>query len=102
MTNGEIDKLFAGLDTKLRKFKREFGVETIERAKRRTPVVSGEMQRGWGFTERAKDIEFYNVSDHAAYVEFGTPKMAPRAPMRTTLLEADDIAKVAKEKAGLK
>ena len=68
--SGEIDKVFAGLDTRLRKFKQEFGMEVVERVKQRTPVVTGEMQAGWGFEMKATDIEIYNVSDHAAYVEY--------------------------------
>ena len=98
----EIDKVFLGLNTRLKNFRREFGMELIERVKQRTPVLTGEMQRGWGFEMRKDDIEIYNVAPHSAYVEYGTPNMAPRAPLRTTLLEAEDIAKVAAERAGLK
>ena len=100
--NGEIDRVFAGLNTRLRKFKEEVGVETIARAMQRTPVLTGEMKRSWGFTQKQPDIEFWNVSDHSHFVEFGTPKMAPRAPLRTTLLEMPQIVVVAKRKAGLK
>jgi hypothetical protein len=97
--SGEIDKVFAGINTRLRRFKQEVGMETMSRTKQRTPVVSGEMQAGWGFEMKATDIEIYNVSDHAEYVEYGTEHMAPRAPLRTTLLEMDDIMKVALERA---
>jgi hypothetical protein len=102
MTNGEIEGVFAGLDTKLRKFKSQWGVEFMERVKARTPVDSGHLQASWGFTMLATDIEIYNVADYASYVEYGTPHMAPRGMMRTTMLEADQISEVAAEKAGLK
>ena len=94
----EIDKVMAGLDTRLRKFKREWGVEFLERVKARTPVITGRLQRGWGFEEKAKDISIYNVVDYASFVEYGTDRMEPRAMMRTTLLEKDDITKVALER----
>ena len=96
---GDIDGIFAGINTRLRKLKTEIGIETVERARARTPVVTGEMQEGWGFTVKATDIEFWNTSDHSVYVEFGTEKMAPQAPMRTTLREMEDIVLVALERA---
>lgn len=94
----EIDKVFAGLNTQLRRFKEEFGVEIVRRVHDRTPVESGRLQRGWGFQMRQYDIEVYNVVEYATHVEFGTKSMAPRGMLRTTLLEANDIARVAAEK----
>ena len=78
-TNGEIEQVFSQLNSKLRRFKEAFGVETLERARQRTPVVTGAMKGGWGFTMKATEIEFYNVCDHAYYVEYGTVHQAPRA-----------------------
>lgn len=98
----DIDKVLAGLKTNLRKFKREFGMEFTERVKARTPVVTGELQAGWGFTEKKDDIEIYNVAPHASHVEYGTPTMEPRAMLRTTMAEAEQIAEVAAQRAGLK
>lgn len=102
MKTGEIDGVFAGLDTKLRKFKQAWGMEFLERVKQKTPVISGKLQNSWGFTEKATDLEIYNVADYAKFVEYGTLHMAPRGMMRTTLLEADSITKAAKQKVGLK
>lgn len=100
MATGEIDRVFAGLDTRLRKFKQEFGMETVERVASRTPVgKTGRLQGGWGFQMRQEDIEIYNVVEYASFVEYGTEHMAPRGMLRTTLLEADDIARVAMERA---
>ena len=99
---GTIDKFAVELDTKLRRFKEEFGVELLERTRARTPVKSGALKGGWGFTNKKTSIEIYNTQEYAAYVEFGTDKMAPRAMLRTSLLEADQIIEVAKEKAGIK
>ena len=95
----EIDKVFTGLNTRLRKFKEEFGMEFMERVKQRTPVRTGALQRGWGFQMRQTDIEVYNIQDYATFVEYGTPYMAPRGMLRTTLLEAEDIAQVAAERS---
>ena len=100
--NGEIDGIFAGLDTSLRKFKREFGVELLERVKARTPVDTGHLQNSWGFTEKARDIEIYNTKDYAAYVEYGSEHNRPVGMLSTTLLEAEQIAAVARQKAGIK
>lgn len=95
--------VFAGLDTRLRKFKEQFGVEAVERMKQRTPVRTGVLKESYGFTLKAKDVEFWNLAPYATYVENGTPHMAPRAMMRTTLLlESEQIAEVAATKAGLK
>lgn len=99
MAKGEIDQVFTNLKTRLRLYKREFGMEVLERTRARTPVVTGEMKAGWGFTEKATELEFWNVSDHSAYVEFGTPTQAPQAPLRRTLLEANEITQIAAERA---
>jgi HK97 gp10 family phage protein len=98
----DIDKVFAELDTGLRKFKREWGIEFQERVQRRTPVVTGNLQKSWGFTEKAKDVEIWNLADYASYVEYGTPHQAPQAMMRTTLEEKEQISEVAAQRAGLK
>ena len=96
----EIEKVFAGLNTRLRKFKREFGMEFKERVEARTPVgETGRLKRGWGFQEKQNDIEIYNVVEYASYVEYGTPRMEPRGMLRATLLEANDIAQVAAERS---
>lgn len=97
-----IDSVMAGLDTKLRKFKQEYGIEFMARVKEKTPVDTGELQGAWGFEMKAEDISIYNVAEHAEFVEYGTPKMAPRGMLRATMQEAEDIARVAAEKAGLK
>lgn len=99
----EYLKVFAGLDTSLRKYKEQFAVEAVERMKQRTPVRTGVLKESYGFTMKAKDVQFWNLAAYAAYVEYGTPLMAPRAMMRTTLLlESEQISEVAARKAGLK
>lgn len=98
----EIDKVFAGLDTRLRRFKEAFAIEFLDRVKRRTPVRTGKLQRSWGATQRATDVEIYNVADYASYVEYGTERMEPRGMLRATLMEVDQIAEVAAQKVGLK
>lgn len=97
----DIDKVFPQLQTKLRKFKEEWGMEFKRRVEERTPVKTGRLQGGWGFTQKRDDIEIYNTVEYASYVEYGTDTMAPRGMMRTTLLEADDITAVVKEKLDL-
>lgn len=96
---GEIDKFNVDLETRLKKFKEEFGIELLERVRARTPVRTGDLKGGWGFQMRQESIDIYNTKDYAGYVEFGTEKMAPRAMLRTSLLEKEQIAEIAKEKA---
>lgn len=97
----DIDKVMAGLNTRLKKFKEEYGVEFTRRVAERTPVASGHLQKMWGFTMKQNDIEIWNAADYASHVEYGTVNMEPRGMLRTTALEGDQIAQVAKEKAGL-
>ena len=75
---GTIDKFAVELDTKLRRFKEEFGVELLERTRARTPVKSGALKGGWGFTNKKTSIEIYNTQEYAAYVEFGTGPFAAK------------------------
>ena len=102
MSPGEIDGVFLGLATKLRKFKTEFGSEFVERVKQRTPVRTGALQGGWGFETTATDISIYNTKDYAGFVENGTEHMAPRGMLRTTILEGQQIAMAVKQKLGIK
>lgn len=99
MSAGDIDKFIVELDTTLRKFKTEFGIELINRTKVRTPVRTGALQNGWGFETKKTSISVYNTQPYAGYVEFGTPSMAPRAMLRTSLEESDEIAEIAMQKA---
>jgi HK97 gp10 family phage protein len=99
MSAGQIDNFIVDLETTLRKFKVEFGVELIARTKARTPVKTGALQNGFGFEVKKTSIAVYNTKDYAGYVEFGTPYMAPRAMLRTSLEESDEIADIAMQKA---
>ena len=99
---GEIDKVFVELNTNLRKFKQEFAMEFQRRLENRTPVLTGALQAGWVTKQTQKGFLLSNTQDYAYYVEFGTPVMAPRAMVRTTLFEKDAIAAVAKQRAGIK
>lgn len=99
MTDGEIDGVMLDLKTTLRNFKREFGMEFLERVKAKTPVRTGHLQNSWGFTEKRDDLEIYNTAEYAEYVEYGTERMEPRAMLRATLLEKDQIAEVAAQRS---
>lgn len=99
---GTIKQFNIELETKLRRFKREFGIEFLSRVKERTPVRTGALQRGWHQTQRETSIDISNTKDYAAYIEYGTPTIAPRAMLRTTMEEAEIIVEIAAERAGLK
>lgn len=95
----EIDNVFFDLKTRLRKFPNEFGQEFLARVRERTPVITGKLQRDWGYQTKAGVVEVYNIAEYAGYVEYGTEKMAPRGMLRTTALESDDIAAIALERS---
>lgn len=97
--SAEINNVFAGLDTRLRNFKKEFGMEFMDRVKAKTPVRTGTLQNSWGFTEKKTDIEIYNVAPYARYVEEGTEKMAPARMLALTMDESKQIAEVAAKRA---
>ena len=98
---GSIDSWLIEMDTKLRKFKEEWAVEFLERVRYRTPVRTGALRDGWHQQQKQTSIDVSNTQPYAAYIEYGTPKIAPRAMLRTTLEEADQIAEIATHKAGL-
>lgn len=95
----EIDKVFFDLKTRLRKFPNEFGQEFLSRVRERTPVLTGKLQRDWGYQVKAGVVEVYNIADYASFVEWGTEKMAPRGMLRTTALEVDEISAIALERS---
>ena len=102
MNEGEISKIFVDLETGLRRFKQEWAMEALARIESRTPIDTGALQRGWGQTQRATGFDIWNTKDYAAYVEFGTPHHAPVGMISTTLVEADQISTIAKQRAGIK
>jgi len=99
---GEIDKYFIDLDTRLVNFKKEYAMEFQRRVEERTPVLTGALQKGWLNALTQTGFTISNIQPYASYVEYGTEKMAPRAMIGTTILESEQIAKVAKDKAGIK
>lgn len=98
----DLDGIFAGLDTKLVKYKREVGSIITQRVEQRTPKKTGALSRGWGFEMKANDITIYNTKDYASFVEYGTPRMPPVGMLRATLNEIEDISAEAARKVGLK
>jgi len=92
---------FAALDDRLERLGRAFGEEFLARVRQRTPVLTGTLQAGWTLTTTPQEVTILNEVDYGPYVEYGTPRMAPRAMMRTTALEADDILRTAAARVGL-
>jgi hypothetical protein len=88
-------------DDLLKKFREEFAKEFLARVKDRTPFVTGVLQEGWDKDITDSAVEIYNNVEYAPFVEYGTYKMAPVGMLRTTALEAQEIAELAKERAGL-
>jgi hypothetical protein len=101
-TEGEIDQFFVDLKTNLRKFKQEFAMEFQQRVEQRSPVRTGALQKGWVTDQKQTGFTLSNVQPYAGFVEWGTEHMAPVGMVATTLLEKEQIAAVAKQKAGIK
>lgn len=68
-----------------------YAQEVIERTKLKTPVQTGKLQDSWSSRVDSNTVEFRNDTDYAAYVEYGTVKMAPVGMLSTTLNESEVI-----------
>lgn len=99
---GELKDVTVELGTRLRNFKKFYAEELLRRVKARTPVDTGALQNGWGTTMRQESFDIWNTQDYAAYVEYGTEHQPPKAMLRSSLAEGQEIADVAAQKAGLK
>jgi hypothetical protein len=86
---------------KLEEFRAAFAEEFFNRVVNRTPIDTGILRDSWDINLTATSIDIDNSAPYSAYVEYGTWKMAPRGMVRTTVLEAEQITKLAKERAGL-
>jgi Bacteriophage HK97-gp10, putative tail-component len=100
--NGELEPVCIDLGTRLRKFKQAYAEELLARVQRRTPVVTGDLQAGWGTTMHRESFDVWNTKEYADYVENGTPHMAPRRMLKSTIAEGEQIAEIAAAKVGLK
>ena len=100
--NGELKDVLVDLNSRLRRFNQAYAEELLARTERRTPVDTGALQAGWGVAMRQNGFDIYNTKDYAAYVEYGTPHQPPKAMLRTSLAESEQIADVAARRVGLK
>ena len=98
----EVARNAALLKDQIGAFSQAFADEFLTRVKRRTPVITGRLRDSWQATVNKGTIEIFNDMDYAIFVEEGTHKMTPRGMLRATMIEAEQIATIAKEKAGIK
>jgi hypothetical protein len=97
-TNETIANDFA---KKMDTFMAEFMNEFMRRVAARTPVKTGAAQQGY-YIEKDNDVYYLkNTQDYIVYLELGTEYIKPHAMIQTTMLEADDIIAIAKQKAGI-
>jgi HK97 gp10 family phage protein len=94
-----VDRLNNAVKDKMEKFKEELAKEFLSRVQRRTPVITGKLLSGWRATVEGDNIVIVNEVPYAPFVEFGTHKMAPRAMVRRTLEEMDQIAAIANRRS---
>jgi hypothetical protein len=94
-----VSDIFIDLETRGRRFIDAWAVEFKRRVEEKTPVKSGDLQKGYGITRKKTGFEFWNVEDYFKYVEQGTIHMAPRRMVGTTLLEEPEITELALNKA---
>lgn len=111
------------------RFIRDFSFNLIERIIDRTPVKTGFLRNSWSASldqpsrktgapgtggadlsgiglvlsqaTLKNRIYLTNNANYAKYVEFGTSRMAPRAMVRSTLAEADQIAEETLRRMGV-
>lgn len=77
---------------RIQAFKEEFAEALLDRVKQLTPVRTGLLQSSWEAEVADDMITIGNPVYYAEYVEYGTPVMAPRAMLQTTVAEAEQIA----------
>lgn len=63
--------------------------------KARTPVRTGELKANWQIGKSKTSVTFSNQTPYAAFVEYGTRRMKPRAMMQKTLPETQEVFKQA-------
>lgn len=82
-----------GAIANMRKVAENLATLMMQRIKGRSPVDTGRFKGSWEKTvaQDGSRITIDNPVPYAGYLEFGTPKMAPFAPVRTTLLELDSL-----------
>lgn len=96
--SGPNEKVFLDLETRVRSFIDKWAGEFKERVEAKTPVVTGDLKKGYGITRKQTGFALWNTQSYFPFVEHGTAHMAPRRMVGRTLLEADDITrKVLKE-----
>ncbi len=93
----DIDEFTKKLDMVVPEFEKEFKARVAER----TPVLTGALQAGWVWDRSEKIHVFTNLMTYAGYVEFGTPTHSPVGMVGTTVLESNEIMKIAVARAGL-
>lgn len=75
-------------------FLQQFMEEFKRRVEEKTPVQTGALRDGWRLTQQGQsEAVLTNTEDYAAAVEYGTVKMEPRAMVRRTIEEREDIAR---------
>ena len=104
LTFTNIDKVMKGLDGVQPLFLEEFKT----RVEARTPVLTGLLKASYSWEVKSKTVAVLSNDavnkygmGYFTFVENGTPKMAPRLMVATTVLESFDILKVACQKAGI-
>lgn len=100
-------------EKKLDKYLDEYGLEMWKRIEEKTPVApakfenSGKLKASWTYTFEGNYMVFENTAiNHQGilywpFLEYGTVKMAPVGMLRRSFAEHDDVARIAREKAGL-
>jgi hypothetical protein len=88
-------------DRRMDDFKQEFLAEFKHRVEERTPVRTGAAKAGYYWDAEGPEATLFNKMYYVEYLEYGTIYMYPRAMVQTTMLEIDDIMKVASVRAGL-
>lgn len=71
-----VEKINKSYKHFIENFLKEMALRALRNTKKRTPVISGELRRGWQISEITRigdelSIELYNDLEYAEYVEYG-------------------------------
>ncbi len=82
------------MESRVEKLRYTVPLAFVEVARPNTPIDTGVLRNSWTWMYLPSDIQsVVNDAPYAAYVEFGTDKMAPRRYTQMTLRQIDTILK---------
>ncbi len=80
-----LDDIIAGIDQITADSLQKVGSATLDLVRARTPIRTGNLVSRHKMRVEGKNLKMWNDAEYAAYVEFGTSRMSPRAHWRPAI-----------------